>query len=172
VSDRERKRAERKARRERAAQRQAEMTARSEARNEAARETLVPLAEGERPRAVTVGAVFSAVIAIIFTVSGIVALTGSVEVRGNEPSPVPLFAFAAITWVMAWGMWKARYWAVLGFDMLLVIFMLSAAVGLVQVTSLLQFLLTLLLLAGSGTLFYFLIRAMARIQMPKPPGSG
>jgi hypothetical protein len=28
-----------------------------------------------------------------------------------------------------------------------------------------------ILLAGSGTLFYFLIRAMARIQMPSRPGA-
>jgi hypothetical protein len=26
-----------------------------------------------------------------------------------------------------------------------------------------------LLLGGSGTLFYFMIRALARIQMPSPP---
>jgi hypothetical protein len=30
---------------------------------------------------------------------------------------------------------------------------------------------TTLLLAGSGTLFYFMIRAMARIQMPSSPGA-
>ena len=39
---------------------------------------------------------------------------------------------------MAWGMWKARYWAVLGFQMLLVLFILSAALGLVQVSTVLQ----------------------------------
>jgi hypothetical protein len=30
---------------------------------------------------------------------------------------------------------------------------------------------TTLLLLGSGALFYFMIRAMARIQMPSPPGA-
>jgi hypothetical protein len=32
-----------------------------------------------------------------------------------------------------------------------------------------QLLASLLLLAGSGSLFYFMIRAMGRIQMPRPP---
>jgi threonine/homoserine/homoserine lactone efflux protein len=71
---------------------------------------------------------------------------------------------------MAYGMWKARYWAVLGFQMLLVLVLLSAALGLVGVSTIPELLASLLLLAGSGTLFYFLIRAMARIQMPEPPG--
>jgi hypothetical protein len=48
--------------------------------------------------------------------------------------------------------------------------MLASAFGLVVVTSVLQAVGTTLLLAGSGTLFYFMIRAMARIQMPGPPG--
>jgi hypothetical protein len=42
---------------------------------------------------------------------------------------------------------------------------------LVLVSSVLQAVGTTLLLLGAGTLFYFLIRAMARIQMPEPPGA-
>jgi hypothetical protein len=167
---RERKREQRRQRRLRAAERQAGMAARSEARNEAVRETLEPLPPGERPGAVTAGAVVSGIVAAIFTVSAVVAATGSVEVSGNEPSPFPLAVFAVILWVMTWGLWKSRYWAVLGFQMMLVLFLLSAALGLVQVTTVLQLIATLVLLAGLGTLFYFLIKAMARIQMPSRPG--
>jgi hypothetical protein len=148
------------------------MAKRSEERNAEARAKLAPLPQGERPTAVTVGAVISAVIAIIFTGSAVVAAFGSVEVSGNEPSPFPLAVFASVLWLMAWGMWKARYWAVLGFQMLLVLLILSTALGIAGATSIsvLQVVGSLLLLAGLGTLFYFLIRAMARIQMPERPG--
>jgi hypothetical protein len=167
---RERKREERRQRKLRASQRQAEMAARSEERNRAAREALAPLPEGERPGAVTAGAVVSGLIALVFTVSAIVAAVGDVHVSGRDPNPFPLAVFAVAMWFMAWGMWRARYWAVLGFQMLLVLFMLSAGLGLVQVSTVLQLLATVVLLAGCGTLFYFLIKAMARIQMPERPG--
>lgn len=167
--DRERKRAERNARRQRAAERQAALSARSEAKNRAARDQLEPLAEGERPGAVTAGAIVSAIVAVIFTASAVIAATGAIHVHGKEPSPVPLALFAAVLWWMAWGLRNSRYWAVLGFQMLLLLEMLATAGGLVQVATIPQLLATTGLLAGSAVLFYFMIRAMARIQMPKPP---
>ena len=92
---------------------------RSQERNEEARAGLEPLAEGERPTAVTVATAVSAVLALIFTVSAVLALATSIEVDGEQPSPVPLVGFAAVLWLMTSGLWKARYWAVLGFQMLL-----------------------------------------------------
>jgi hypothetical protein len=153
----------------RAAERQAAMSARSEAKNEAVRETLEPLAEGERPTPVTIAAVASAVLATVFTVSTVAAAAG-VEVSGKQPSPIPLAIIAGVIWYMTWGLWKARYWAVLGFQMLLLLFMLSAALGLVQVSTLLQAAVSLLLLGGAAWLFFKMIRALARIQMPARPG--
>lgn len=189
MGSRERKRVERQKRKRRSAQRPApapaapsepegeaeesfpeRMSRRSEARNAEVRAGLEPLAQGERPGAVTVGAVVSGILALIFTASAVVAATGSIEIRGEEPQPFPLAVFAAVLWLMTWGMWKARYWAVLGFQMLNVLFILSAAVGLVAVSTILQALGSVVLLAGSGALFYFMIRAMARIQMPERPG--
>jgi hypothetical protein len=151
---------------------QERLSRRSEQRNAEARASLEPLAEGERPAAVTVGAAISALIAVIFTASAVVAAIGDAEVVGAEPSPAPLALFAMVLWMMVWGMWKARYWAVLGFQMVLVLLILSTALGLVgaQSLSLLQAVGSLLLLAGLGALFYFMIKAMARIQMPAPPG--
>ena len=62
---------------------------------------------------------------------------------------------------------EARYWAVLGFQLLLVFLIFSAVFGLaVQASSVAQFAVTLALLAVTGTLFYFMVKAMARIQMP------
>jgi hypothetical protein len=68
---------------------------------------------------------------------------------------------------MAWGMWHARYWAVLGFQLILVFLIFSAFFGLVvSATSATQILGTLTLLVVAGTFFYFMVKAMARIQMP------
>jgi hypothetical protein len=145
------------------------MARRSEERNQEARAKLKPLAPGERPTAVTVGAAISVVFALIFTVSAVVAAIGSVEIEGEEPSAFPLALFAAVLWMMAWGLWRSRYWAVLGFQMLLVLVLLASGLGLVQVATVLQAIGTVVLLLGSGALFYFMIRAMARIQMPERP---
>ena len=149
---------------------QERMARRSEERNAEARAKLKPLEAGERPGAVTVGAIVSGTLAVIITVSAILAIAG-VDAGDREIKPFPLIIFSAVLWAMTIGLWRARYWAVLGFQTLLLLVLLASAFGLVAVTSLLQAIGTLLLLAGSGALFYFMIRAMARIQMPKSPGS-
>jgi hypothetical protein len=141
--------------------------ARAEERNRAAREALHPLYEGERPGVVTIGALFSAVVALIFWVSTAIALFTDATVQGNEQQPLPLAAIAAVTTTMAWGMWKARYWAVLGFQMLLVLFLLAGVAGLVGATTVAQAVGTLLLVAVCITFFVFMVKAMARIQMPQ-----
>jgi cation transport ATPase len=146
------------------------MSRRYEERNAEARAKLEPLEPGERPGAVTAGAIVSAVLAVIFTVSAVLALAG-VDAGDREIKPLPIVTFAVVFWVMAIGMWRARYWAVLGFQTLLLLMMLASAFGLVVVTSVLQAVGTTLLLLGSGTLFYFMVRAMARIQMPSSPGA-
>jgi hypothetical protein len=173
MASRERKRAERQKRKARTAQRvterRDEMTARSEAKNEEVRQTLQPLVRGERPGAVTAGAIVCAIIALIFLVSAGVAAFTDVEVNGDEPSVIYLLAVTALVGSMAYGLWLARYWAVLGLQASLVLVMLAAALGLVQVTTVPQAIGTTAVLIGSGTLFYFMIRAMARIQMPERP---
>ena len=149
---------------------QERMARRYEERNVEARAKLEPLERGERPGAVTAGAIVSAVLAIVFTVSAVLAIAG-VEAGGRDIKPLPIIVFGAALWAMTAGMWRARYWAVLGFQTVLLLVMLASAFGLVVVNSVLQAVGTTLLLLGSGTLFYFMIRAMARIQMPAPPGA-
>jgi hypothetical protein len=137
--------------------------ARAEERNRAAREALEPLAEGERPLAVTIGAAVSALIALSI-VGGYLA---GAHVNGGQPKVPQVVAPALLMGVMAWGMWRARYWAVLGFQLILVFLIFSAVFGLtVQATSVGQAAYFLGLLAISGTLFFFMVKAMARIQMP------
>jgi hypothetical protein len=137
--------------------------ARAEQRNRAARESLEPLAEGERPLVVTIGAVLAGVVCV----SILAGYLAGVKVEGDKPHLAQVLAPALIMGVMAWGMWRARYWAVLGFQLLLVFLIFSAVLGLaVQAASVAQFAATLALLAVAGTFFYFMVKAMARIQMP------
>ncbi len=138
--------------------------AKAEQRNQAAREALEPLAEGERPTVVTVGAVVAALIALSI-VGGYLA---GVQVEGRTPRLPQVIAPAMILGIMAWGMWRARYWAVLGFQLILVFLIFSAVFGLaVQASTVPQFAATLGLLAVTGTFFFFMVKAMARIQMPE-----
>ena len=145
--------------------------ARAEQRNQQVREALTPLKPGERPGAVTVGAIFAAVVALVFWASLAVSLFTSAEIQGSKPDPVQLIVFALVMSAMAYGMWKARYWAVLGFQMLLVLFLLAAVAGLLTAQTVLQAVATTLLIAVVGLLFYRMIKAMARLQMPsrRPP---
>jgi hypothetical protein len=137
--------------------------AKAELRNQEAREALEPLADGERPLVVTIGAVVSALVALSI-VAGYLA---GVEVEGEKPRLAQVLAPALLMAVMSWGMWRARYWAVLGFQLLLVFLIFSAVYGLaLQAASVGQVAATLGLLAVSGSFFFFMVKAMARIQMP------
>ena len=150
-------------RKQRGADRMSRGYAKAEQRNQEAREALEPLAEGERPTVVTVGAVVAAVIAL----SIVVAYLAGGDVNGQKPNPAQVVAPAMIMGIMAWGMWQARYWAVLGFQLILVFLIFSAFFGLVVgATSITQILGTLALLIVAGVFFYFMVKAMARIQMP------
>jgi hypothetical protein len=183
MASRERKRAERRKRKERGTGRQQQaakreaMAARTEAKNEAARAQLEPLEEGQRPLVVTIGAVISGLIAV----SSIVGWLAGVEVtrigsdgieQGEHEAPLlSVVAVVALMGTMAVGMWRARYWAVLGFQALLVIVLVAGSLGLLAATTWLEALGTTLLIAAAATLFFFMIKAMARIQMPQRPGA-
>jgi len=144
--------------------------AKGEVRNQEAREALVPLAEGERPTVVTVSAILAALVAL----SIVVTFAAGVKVNGSTPHLSTVAAPALIMGVLAWGMWKARYWAVVCFQVVLVFLIFTAVYGLlVEATSITEFAVTLGLLAVSGALFWMMVKAMARIQMPErmPPSS-
>lgn len=180
MSSRDRKRADRRKRKERSSARRAELAAqreeraaRSEAKNQAAREQLQPLASGERPTVVTIAAVISAALAlgtVLAYVLGVeVGEFDDVGARTGEsaPSVFPTLVSTAILTTMAYGLWRARYWAVLGFQTVLVLIILVAVLGLVQVTEIPRALGFVAVLAAASLLFYRMIRAMARIQMPE-----
>ena len=144
--------------------------AKAEIKNQKVRESLEPLEPGERPTVVTVGAVFAIVVSVLLWGSTVFALFTDAEVDGEQVNVAQWAGLAAIFTLMAWGMWKARYWAVLGFQMLLVLLIIACVLGLVVAATLLQLVSTLLLLIGLSLLFFFMVKAMARLQMPERPG--
>ena len=105
--------------------------AKAEVRNQAAREALVPLAEGERPPVVTVAAILAALVAI----SIVVTFAAGVKVNGSTPKVATVAAPALIMGVLAWGMWRARYWAVVCFQVVLVFLIFSAVYGLLVIAT-------------------------------------
>ncbi len=115
MASRERRRAERTKRKARSVERREQIAARYAARNEAAREQLEPLAEGERPAVVTVGAVISGLVAA----SVVIAYLAGAEVDGERPPVLQVIPSAVLMGVMSYGLWRARYWAVLGFQAIL-----------------------------------------------------
>jgi len=141
---------------------------RGEERDAEVRAGLEPLREGERPAAVTVAAVAAAVLAL----ANLGLFLAGVKVRGQNTQAGGVILFASLMLLAAGGMWRARYWAVLGFEALLGISLVVAALSLVRASNLLGVLVPLAVLTLGGTLFWKLVRAMARIQMPerKPQG--
>ena len=148
------------------ADRMARGYARGRAKDEAARAALVPLAPGERPTAVTVGAIVAAVAAV----ANLVALIVRFDPDTPGKSAFTVLGLGLLV-VVAVGMWRARYWAVLGMQTLLTFTILIAAVGLLTAQDLWAAVLVMMILVASGTLFWFLVKSMARIQMPQRPGA-
>ena len=144
---------------------------RSRARDEEARAALKPLARGQRPTAVTVGAIAAAVLALANLIALVLGYNSG-EDTVTPGSDVTGSAIATgLLVVVAYGMWRARYWAVLGMQTLLALTIVVSALALIQAVNWWAFLLVTIILVSSGTLFWFLVKAMARIQMPERPGS-
>lgn len=164
MASRERRRAERQKRKARSAERRAEVAARYEQRNESARERLEPLREDERPAVVTVGAVVSALITLL-SVAGYALW----DVLRDDPRPnaFTVASFALVVGAMAYGLWRVRYWAVLGFQATLVLIILAATLAGISSLTVGLVLGNLAIAIAAGVLFWFMVKAMARIQMPE-----
>src|SRR3954451_1125462 len=108
---------------------------RTELKNAEARAKLVPLREGERPRAVTVAAI---VVAGLTVANLVAAVTGN-GLSGKHLGPG--IVYTLLLGSMAVGLWQARYWAVLGLQALLAITMIYTAFALLVAGNLLTALL-------------------------------
>ena len=75
--------------------------------------------------------------------------------------------FVIVLGAAAWGAWRARYWAVLGIQALLAITIVFFSLALLRASSWTDVLIVIAVVAPAGTLFYFLVKSLARIQMPE-----
>jgi hypothetical protein len=136
--------------------------ARSRERTDEVRAGLEPLGPGERPLAVTIAAVLAAALAI----ANVVVYLIGWDVGGKEPTLRGLLIYCVILGTASVGMWLGRYWAVLGFQMLLAGSILISALFLLRASNWEAVLFCLGVIGLCTPLFWFLIRAMARLQMP------
>lgn len=148
------------------ADRMARGYARGRKKDEEARAALVPLAPGERPRAVQV----AFWVALLAGLANVVALLVDFDSAKGPQNGFTVLG-SGLMFVMAWGLWHMRYWAVLGMEALLGLTILIACAALITAVNVAALIFTLVIIAAGGTLFWFLIKSMARIQMPKPPGA-
>jgi hypothetical protein len=140
---------------------------RSEERNAAVRATLTPLEPGERPWPLV-----AAVVVALLIGGGdliVVILDGRFKVGGANTSPTGVILFSVLMLACAAGMWQRRYWAVLGFQAILVFVILFFALLLTRASNLVGVAAAVLVLAGAGYLFYKLVRVLSRLQLPEPP---
>ena len=149
------------------ADRMARGYARGRAKDDEARAALKPLAEGERPPAVTV----AAVVAALLGVGNIIAVLAGMEINGERPNAVGPVMYSVVMFVAAWGCWNVRYWAVLGMEALLGLAIVLFSIFLVGAGNALAVVVCLAVIGSAGALFWFLVKSMARIQMPERPGA-
>jgi hypothetical protein len=142
---------------------------RAEERNAAVRARLRPFAPGERPWAIKVGAVVAVLVGGSDLVD--VLLGGRITVGRTHTGVGGVVLFSVMMLICAVGMWRMRYWAVLGFQAILAIVILIFSLYLIRASTVLGLVVALAVLGGAGFLFYKLVRVLSRIQMPKYPGS-
>jgi hypothetical protein len=149
--------AERKAERERI---------RGEERDAAIRAGLEPLAPGERPPAL----IAAIVVCLLIALSNVGLVLAGYEIKedGNGTA-TGAFVFAAVMLVAAWGMWTQRYWAVLGFQTLLALTVVIAALSLMVASNVAAAALCLVVLGLGGWLFWKLVRVLSRMKTPENP---
>jgi hypothetical protein len=138
---------------------------RGEERDAQIRAQLEPLAPGERPRAITVAAIVAALIGT----ANVVLWAAGYEVRAQDQSATGVIVFSALMLVEAVTMWQLRYWAVLVFEALLGLTIVTALLSLLLVANVEGAVVALVILVPASALFWSLIRPMARLRMPERP---
>jgi len=129
-------------------------------RDEQARAALEPLADGERPPALLIASAICILLALAVITAGATA-SDLGRHGGSLPGAVLL---AAVLAVMAQGIYRRRYWAVLAFEALLSFQILVASLALVVASTILAAALCALGIGLGGWLFWKLVRVMGRIQ--------
>jgi hypothetical protein len=140
--------------------------ARGRARDDEIRANLEPLAPGERPPIVT----FAAIVAFVFALANaLTALTGNdISSATGDPSAATAVTTALLL-VAGFGMLARQYWAVLGFETILGLQIVFFSLYLIGVQKWWHAIIPLVAIGLLGWLFWKLVSAMARLQMPKRP---
>jgi hypothetical protein len=134
---------------------------RGEARSEQLRAQLEPLAPGERPPALLVASVVSAVLAVLV----LVGATTQHDLSSHGGSLAGGLFLAGVLALLAGGMFNCRYWGVLGFEGLLAFQIVVSCLALTVVSSLVVAIVLLVVVGLAGWLFWKLIRVMGRLQV-------
>lgn len=129
-------------------------------RDELARAALSPLGEHEWPPALRVAIAVCLVLA-----AGVIAGAASVHDLSRHGGSLPGAALLAVVFVLlAQGMYRRRYWAVLSFEALLAFQIIVTSLALVVASTLLAAAVCLISVALGGWLFWKLVRVMGRLQ--------
>jgi hypothetical protein len=121
---------------------------------------LQPLGEHERPTPLLVAVAVAAALAVGICIS--VATVHDLARHGGS-LPGGLF-LAGVLFLLAWGMYQRRYWAVLGFEALLAFQIIVTSLALIVAETLLAAGLCVVSICLAGWLFWKLVRVMGRIQ--------
>jgi hypothetical protein len=133
---------------------------RGDERAQLARDALRPLAPGERPPALRVAIAVCVALAI-----AVVAGAATVHDLSRHGGSLPGAALLAVVFVLlAQGMYRQRYWAVLSFEALLAFQIIVTSLALVVASTLLAAGVCLVSVGLGGWLFWKLVRVMGRIQ--------
>ncbi|HUA74984.1 MAG TPA: hypothetical protein VL988_09535 [Solirubrobacteraceae bacterium] len=129
-------------------------------RDAAARAALQPLGEREWPVPLRI-----AIAVAILLAAGVIAGAASIHDLSRHGGSLPGAALLAVVLLLtAQGMYRRRYWAVLGFEALLAFQIIVTSLALVVASTLLAAAICLVSVGLGGWLFWKLIRVMGRIQ--------
>jgi len=109
----------------------------------------------------------AAITALVLAIANVAFYAAGVEVQGKPPQLTGVLLFAGIMLVAAWGLWTQRYWAVLGFQALLAITVVVAALSLLVASNIPAVILCIAILAAGGWLFLKLVRVLGRMKVPR-----
>ncbi|MEI2702354.1 MAG: hypothetical protein V9E83_08135 [Baekduia sp.] len=135
----------------------------SEERNALVRADIEPLAPDERPPALIV----AALVCVLLAAGNLITMAAGVEVSG-EQNPVGrsvVLAFALS--LLAGGIWSRSPVALLIFQALLIVTILFGFFGILSAANAAALIASTLVMLLAGTLFWKLIRVLARIQAPE-----
>jgi hypothetical protein len=129
-------------------------------REEQIRDALRPLGDDEQPAALVVAIVVCVVLAIAVLVGA-----ASVHDLSRHGGSLPGAGLLAVVLaLLAQGMYRHRYWAVLCFEALLAFQIIVTSLALVVASTILAAAVCLLSVGLGGWLFWKLVRVMGRLQ--------